>query len=188
LPAFEKEYERVAGASICSQVQYLDIKTYLPNDILAKVDIASMAHGLEVRTPLVDVDVAQFAATIPEGFHIGRNGSGQWEGKTLLKKVATQWFPENFVRRKKQGFGVPISNWFSKGGIWDQELMGRLRAGTSPLRDFFTEAGIDEVIGNRFAGPIWLLLFLDEWLRYEGQTADAVIPFPEGSRPTQYHL
>ena len=186
LPVFEKEYERVTNASICSRVQYLDIKTYLPNDILTKVDIASMAHGLEVRTPLVDVDVAQFAATIPEDFHIGRNGSGQWEGKTLLKKVATRWFPQDFVRRKKQGFGVPISHWFSKGGIWDEELTGRLRAGNSPLREYFTKAGVDEVIGNRFAGPIWLLLFLDEWLRYERQSMSDPVGYADRCGLTQY--
>ena len=186
LPVFEKEYERVTNASVCSRVQYLDIKTYLPNDILTKVDIASMAHGLEVRTPLVDVDVAQFAATIPDDFHIGRDSAGHWEGKKLLKKVAAQWFPEDFVRRKKQGFGVPISDWFSKGGILDKELTHRLRAGSSPLRDYFTDAGIDEVIRNRFAGPIWLLLVLDEWLRYERQSMSAPLGYVDRCSSTQY--
>ncbi len=186
LPVFEKEYERVTTAAVCSRVQYLDIKTYLPNDILTKVDIASMAHGLEVRTPLVDVDIAQYAATIPQDFHIGRNGSGQWEGKTLLKKVATQWFPPEFVGRKKQGFGVPISDWFSKGGILDQEVTGRLRAGDSPLKDYFCREGVDEVISNRFPGPIWLLLFLDEWLRYERQLGSDPVGCSSGCDPTNH--
>jgi asparagine synthase (glutamine-hydrolysing) len=179
LPVFEKEYERVTNASVCSRVQYLDIKTYLPNDILTKVDIASMAHGLEVRTPLVDVDIVQFAATIPEQFHIGRNNSGQWEGKKLLKRIATQWFSEDFVRRKKRGFTVPLSIWFSKGGILDKEAKHRLRDVTSPLTDYFTKGGINGVINKRSPAPIWQLLFLDEWLRYERQIVSNPVRRPD---------
>jgi asparagine synthase (glutamine-hydrolysing) len=179
LPVFEKEYDRVTNASLCSRVQYLDIKTFLPNDILTKIDIASMAHGLEVRTPLVDVDVVQFAATIPADFHIGRNSSGQWEGKKLLKRIATQWFPEDFVRRKKRGFTVPLSIWFSKGGILDKATTHRLRDATSPLTGYFTKGGVNGIINKRSPGPIWLLLFLDEWLRYERQIVSELVRYPD---------
>ena len=67
-------------------VQYFDIQNYLPNDILTKVDIASMMHGLEVRTPLIDMELWDFALTIPEKFNIQKVNNNHWEGKLLLKK------------------------------------------------------------------------------------------------------
>ncbi|MEM9386304.1 MAG: XrtA/PEP-CTERM system amidotransferase [Pseudomonadota bacterium] len=90
-----------------SLVQYLDFKTYLPGDILTKVDRASMAHGLEVRVPLLDHEFVQWSAQLPASLKLrGR------EGKYVLKKALEPHLPEDVLYRPKMGFGVPLGQWF----------------------------------------------------------------------------
>ena len=165
LAIFEKEFARTQGYSPCSRVQYMDLKTYLPYDILTKVDVASMMHGLEVRTPLVDIRVVEFAATIPESMSINRNSAGEWEGKLLLKKAAEQYYPSGFLQRPKMGFAVPIRKWFAPNGALRDALHDRLLGLHSPLREFFEPAVIARLIERNATGPLWLLLLLEEWLR-----------------------
>ncbi len=89
----------------------LDSLTYLPGDLLPKVDRMSMAHALEVRSPLLDYRVHEFAATLPNALRWHRV-----EGKVLLKRLAARrGLPEDLVHRRKQGFGVPIGHWFRDG-------------------------------------------------------------------------
>src|SRR5205085_8837725 len=83
--------------------QYLDFHTYLPYDILTKVDVASMYHGLEVRTPLIDLRVLDLATRPPLNLRMVRNGSGGRISKPLLKKILGKRMPHDFVHRKKQG-------------------------------------------------------------------------------------
>lgn len=166
-PLFEREYRKAASLSTCSQVQYLDIKTYLPYDILTKVDIASMMHGLEVRTPIVDIKVVEFAATIPESYNMKLDTGQQWVGKAMLKRNASRWYPKDFINRKKQGFALPISRWFGEDGILAGALTERLQDASSPLREYFTLAGMNELVKKKSTDHMWLLLFLDEWLRHE---------------------
>ncbi len=90
-----------------SLVQYLDFKTYLPGDILTKVDRASMAHGLEVRVPLLDHEFVQWSAQLPASLKLrGR------EGKYVLKKALEPHLPEDVLYREKMGFAVPLGRWF----------------------------------------------------------------------------
>lgn len=88
-------------------VQYLDMKTYLPGDILTKVDRASMAHSLEVRVPLLDHELVEWAFSLPSSLKL-RDG----EGKYLLKRALESALGEDFVRRPKMGFAVPLAAWF----------------------------------------------------------------------------
>ncbi len=83
--------------------------TYLPNDLLVKVDIASMANSLEARSPFLDHKVIEFAASLPENLKMKR-----FETKSLLKKVAARLVPPEVIYRRKMGFGVPIGNWFRR--------------------------------------------------------------------------
>jgi asparagine synthase (glutamine-hydrolysing) len=88
------------------QAQYLDIKTYLPGDILVKVDRASMANSLEVRVPLLDHTLVEWAARLPAGLKLhGR------EGKWLLKRALAPKLPAELLQRRKQGFSVPLADW-----------------------------------------------------------------------------
>ena len=157
------------GLSRCLQAQYLDIKTYLPYAILTKVDIASMMNGLEVRTPFVDKRVVEFAATIPESFNIRADAGQAWIGKRMLKRNATKWYDPAFLGRSKQGFGLPVSSWLGDNGKASPEVIGRLQDPHSRLRDYFRPDGIDQVIKYNVTGTMWLLLVLDEWLRYEAR-------------------
>lgn len=90
-----------------SLAQYLDLKTYLPGDILTKVDRASMAHSIEVRVPLLDHQLVEWISGLPTGlkYHQG-------EGKYLLKKAMEPWLPEDILYRPKKGFAVPLAAWF----------------------------------------------------------------------------
>lgn len=165
LDTFEREFARAQGYSPGSSVQYMDLKTYLPFDILTKVDVASMMHGLEVRTPLVDIRVIELAATIPEDRSIRRNSVGRWEGKLLLKKALQQYYPAEFLQRPKMGFAVPIQKWFGPDGALHETVLERLCQSNSMVLEFFEPAVIRHLVDWNAAGPIWLLLFLEEWLQ-----------------------
>ena len=165
LEYFEREFARAARYSDGNKAQSIDFKTYLPNDILTKVDVASMMHGLEVRTPFVDIRVAEFAASIPESFCLARDDRGQWEGKRLLKQAMEKYYPKDFLRRPKKGFAVPLAKWFASDGPLRNDLRERLTGSNSPLRELFEPAAIGALLEANASGPLWLLLFLDEWLR-----------------------
>jgi len=152
-------------------VQLADLRSYLPNDILTKVDVASMMNSLEVRTPLVDIRVAEFAARIPSSLNFGpvEGSEDVFEGKLLLKELLSRFFPKDFVHRRKQGFGVPVSHWFGAGEAAEREVRERLKSPTSPLHAFFRPEGIVERIQEPGANALWQMLFLDEWLRQHRQ-------------------
>jgi len=161
----EEEFQWARSPDPVQIVQFLDLRTYLPNDILTKVDVAGMMNGLEVRTPLVDHRVVDFASTIPSTFNIRRNDRGEFEGKLLLKSLLGRYYPETFIRRKKRGFAAPISKWLGPTGANPKTIQDRLLDPTSPLLSLFELNGITDVIRSETSAPIWQLLFLDEWLR-----------------------
>jgi asparagine synthase (glutamine-hydrolysing) len=84
-------------------LQYLDTKTFLADDILVKVDRASMAHGLEVRVPLLDHEVVEYAMSLEESYHFSTGDT-----KRLLKRVGERILPDAIVEREKEGFGSPL--------------------------------------------------------------------------------
>lgn len=100
-------YNKGDGPDHLSKILYTDIKTYLTGGILVKVDRMSMANSLEVRAPLLDYQVAEFAAKLPSSQKY-RNG----EKKYLLKEVFKPFIPESLLYRKKMGFSVPLADWF----------------------------------------------------------------------------
>ena len=102
-------YERADTQDPLSRIQYVDIKTYLTDDILVKVDRASMAHSLEVRAPLLDHKLMELAASMPSSMKLrGMNG------KYIFKKALKRLLPETVLHRRKMGFGVPLALWFRK--------------------------------------------------------------------------
>ena len=165
--AFEEERRHVQGLDPIQMAQYLDLRTYLPNDILTKVDVAGMMSSLEVRTPLVDHRVVDFVSTIPPEFNIRRNEEGVFEGKLLLKRLLSRYYPESFVRQRKRGFAAPVSNWLGPGQKRSENLRDRLMDSNGPLLDLFQPQGINAVIRSGASTPIWQLLFLDEWMRQQ---------------------
>jgi asparagine synthase (glutamine-hydrolysing) len=102
-----KYWDKVRGADHLTCMLYTDIKTYLPGDILAKVDRMSMAHSLEVRAPILDYRVVEFAASLPSKLKI--KGSSK---KYILKKAFEGQLPGEILNRRKHGFTVPLDVWF----------------------------------------------------------------------------
>lgn len=107
LSVMQQYYDRADTADPLSRIQYVDIKTYLPDDILVKVDRAAMAVSLEVRAPYLDHKFMEAVARIPSSLKL-RGG----EGKYILKKSLEPVLPKDILYRAKQGFGVPLHKWF----------------------------------------------------------------------------
>ncbi len=168
--AFEEADRRARGLSRLSYAQYLDYQTYLPCDILTKVDVASMYHGLEVRTPLIDLRVVELAARLPPEQRFRRNGSGEVTRKYLLKKLLGRRFPKEFVGRKKRGFGIPRSEWFAAGQsgrkLWERVVLNP----ESRLYEWFRPEAVRAQMSAHERGPednsgaLWLLVVLGIWL------------------------
>lgn len=103
----ERWYAQMRRADLLSRMQYVNIKTYLPDDILVKVDRMSMFHALECRSPFLDYRIAQFAARLPYAAKIDEQG----HGKRILRHILRKYVPESLTNRPKQGFTVPWSKW-----------------------------------------------------------------------------
>jgi len=152
-----------------SLVQYLDFKTYLAGDILTKVDRASMAHSLEVRVPLLDHRLVEWAATIdPAQKLAGGNG------KALLKRAMEPHLPQDVLYRRKMGFAVPLADWFRgplREPLW-QTLTGDTIAGTGIFdTDFLAEAFRRHQTGERdHSALLWSMLMFAGFLEQMGLT------------------
>jgi asparagine synthase (glutamine-hydrolysing) len=95
-----------AAPTEIERMQFLDMNFYMAEDILTKVDRASMAVSLEVRAPFLDPRIAQFAASLPLEYKLKGN-----KGKYILKKAVEPLLPKNILQRPKKGFGIPIADW-----------------------------------------------------------------------------
>jgi len=170
LQSFDAAEAVVSAINNCSspdalnRVLFADQQTYLPGDLLVKNDRMTMAHGLESRSPLLDHRVVEFAARLPGDLKIrGRTR------KVLLKKLLQKWFPDDFIHRRKQGFAVPLAEWFrgelrplaesyfgnlaiAEDGFLDQDAVQSL------YRDHLTGAARHEHV-------LWSILCLEEWYR-----------------------
>ncbi len=151
-----------------SMIQYLDMKTYLPGDILTKVDRASMAHALEVRVPLLDHKLVEWISGLPPEMKL--NGS---EGKYIFKKAMEKYLPHDILYRRKQGFAVPLAAWF-RGPLRarvQQALLGPTLADTGMFnQDYLRELVEQHLSGRRdYSAPIWTLLMFEAFLKKEMQ-------------------
>ena len=107
LSVMQSHYDRAEGADPLSRIQYVDMKTYLVDDILVKVDRASMANSLEVRCPLLDHKFMELVAEIPSNLKL-HNG----RGKYIFKKALARMLPSAVLNRPKKGFSMPVAEWF----------------------------------------------------------------------------
>jgi asparagine synthase (glutamine-hydrolysing) len=147
-----------------SIIQYLDLKTYLPGDILTKVDRASMAHALEVRVPLLDHKFVEWVSGLPSSLKL-RNG----EGKYIFKKSLESHLPEDILYRAKKGFSIPLASWFRgplKQRVRDA-LLGPTLADTGIFNIAFLTEMVDQHQSGRrdYSAPIWTLLMFEAFLR-----------------------
>ena len=149
-----------------SMIQYLDMKTYLPGDILTKVDRASMAHALEVRVPLLDHKLVEWISGLPPDMKL--KGS---EGKYIFKKAMEKYLPHDILYRRKQGFAVPLAAWF-RGPLRErvqQALLGPNLAATGIFNQDFLRQMVEQHQSGRrdYSAPIWTVLMFEAFLRKE---------------------
>lgn len=157
-------YRRFCGNDDLSRLQYMETKTYLAEDILTKVDRASMLCSLETRAPLLDHELLELVATIPSDLKL-KNG----EKKYILKKLMVNYLPENIIYRKKKGFNIPLSKWFKAD--FNQYARDLLLSATSSNRGIFNTTTIERILdthskkGRNLSDIIWALLFFESWCR-----------------------
>ena len=155
-------FKRANGIGILDAMLLTDQMTYLPNDLLVKVDIATMAVSLEARSPFLDHHVIEFAASLPQEFKARRLTT-----KYLLKKVLRKLLPSENLNRRKMGFGVPIGHWFR--GEMQPFLREVLLSEKALRRGLFKPEAVRQLIelhtrGERdYSQQLWTLLMLELW-------------------------
>lgn len=175
LNQFRELYDQAPGEDPLSKIFYLDIKTYLVDDILQKVDRASMAHSLEVRVPLLDHQVVEFAYSLPLALKL-RDGSGKY----ILKRAVERHLPDGHANLPKKGFNMPMQPWM-QGALrgWSENIL--LNTSTP----YLNPAGIGQVWNEFQKGSTHLKDILAVLLNYQlsarlwctnqnGRTANAV--------------
>ncbi|TWU57975.1 asparagine synthase (glutamine-hydrolyzing) [Rubripirellula reticaptiva] len=157
-------WARSEGRDVVTRASTSDILSYLPCDLCTKVDIASMAHGLEVRQPLLDYRIVEFAASLPVDMKFrGRRG------KLILQDTFGSMIPPSIFTRKKMGFGIPIGAWFRnelKPMVHDTLL-----ADDAKIAPIFRKEAVAELVRSHETNEqnhgyrLWNLLTLEKWLR-----------------------
>ncbi len=141
-----------------------DQQHYLPDCLMVKTDIASMANSLEVRSPFLDHKLVEFSAGIPNDMRLTREG-----GKMILKSLARDLLPPDIINKKKTGFGVPLNRWFR--GELSELLRSTLLDEVSLRRGLFNPRQLQHMVNEQISGArdwsnrLWATLFLELWFR-----------------------
>jgi asparagine synthase (glutamine-hydrolysing) len=160
----EDLYDSAMASSFLDRTLSVDVHSYLPDDILVKVDIASMANSLETRSPFLDHVLMEFAARCPVDLKMHRS-----DGKYLVRKAMEPYLPRDVIHREKMGFGMPVAEWFREDlreMAYDVLLSSRALS-----RGYFRKEGVRGLLEEHVAGRedhayrLWALLFLELWFR-----------------------
>ena len=146
-------------------LQRLDVATYLPGDLLLKADIASMAHSLEVRSPLLDHTVLELGVSLPASLKVDG-----FRGKIALRRAFADALPPDVAKRGKSGFGVPIARWFREElrTVATDVLLGETARARAQMRPGVVAQLLDDHVSGRadHAHRLWCLLMLELWQQH----------------------
>jgi asparagine synthase (glutamine-hydrolysing) len=166
-PLYQDDTAEVLRSTLptLSKAAYLDLRFSLLGDMLVKVDRMSMAHALEMRSPLLDHKLVEFAASLPPELKLRG-----WESKAILRDVLRPMLPAATMQKRKQGFGVPLRSWL-RGELWQMvsDYLGAENGGLPP--ELFDRAAVQRLIVSHHRGDadhsaaIWLLLNYAAWYR-----------------------
>jgi len=167
---YSKWYKKAKSNNLdtYSTVSYLDYKTYIHGDILTKVDIASMMNSLEVRTPLIDVEIINLMAKIPTKHKISRNYDGTWQKKKILNTIASKRFGKKFTERKKQGFNAPIEDWFTDKTNFGTQINSIIKSKQSKIYEFLNFEEVNKIFEDSTAinfNRKYQFFVLEMWLK-----------------------
>jgi asparagine synthase (glutamine-hydrolysing) len=182
--AFRTHFDRVRGQDHLRRILYVDLKTWLPNDILVKMDRMAMANSLEVRSPLLDHHVIEFAAGLPsEMKYHGRTS------KYLLKRFAERRVPPSVIHRPKMGFSIPLASWLrgelrpmAEDLLLSERALGRSYFQPETIRGMWTRHQEGQ---RNHAHHLWALMVLELWHRMfvdESAPAEAALRMPGAGR------
>ena len=164
-----RPYRECGSNSAVQKAQYADLKVYMPNAPLVKVDRMSMAHGLEIRCPLLDHRLVELAFTIPTETKLA---DGQ--PKSLLRGLAERRLPEDLVHRPKTGFSAPVGSWLAGpyAGRFRDDVLGP----DSMSRDVVDQARVRQLFcehlnGHDHSYALWAIWMLERWARQDSQAA-----------------
>jgi asparagine synthase (glutamine-hydrolysing) len=167
-PPSMESYWRDLEQSPGQEMLWLDLMTYLPDDILAKVDRMSMACSLEARSPLLDTELIEFAAALPVAHKLTGRST-----KIVLRRLAQRYLPQEILDRPKQGFAIPLGGWLrDELKPWMEEL---LLGGGGELKRIVRLETLERMIGDHQRGrrdlsqQLWALMVLAVWLRGAGE-------------------
>jgi asparagine synthase (glutamine-hydrolysing) len=168
--AFLDEYRRVwdeaEGGNLLDRLLFLNLRTYLLDDLLPKVDRMAMAHGLEVRSPFLDTAMVELSLRLPPSTKLLGLSL-----KRVLKHAMADLLPPQILHRRKHGFGLPLARWFRED--LRGYLLARLLAPEARLRSYLHPQAIDRMVGEHLTSEadhshaLWALLTFEEFLRKE---------------------
>ena len=168
-------WAQASGGDVVDKMLEVDVATYLAGDLIPKIDIATMAHGLEARSPLLDHELMEFAASIPASLKV-RGAEKKW----ILREAMRGWLPDDILDRPKQGFTVPMSSWL-RGDLraWSRDV---LLDRTTLQRGYFEPAAVRRLLDRHDGGAdgeakrIWSLVMLELWHREYVDVAAGALP------------
>jgi asparagine synthase (glutamine-hydrolysing) len=160
----EEPWGNASGEDLIDVLLEVDVKTYLPGDLLVKMDIATMAHSLEARSPFLDTDVMELGASLPGSLKV--QGI---EKKLVLREALRGWIPDEILDRPKWGFAAPVAEWFRTD--LREYLRDVLFDPVTTRRGYFHEHVIAQYFDSHVSGRmdnsprLWALLMLELWHR-----------------------
>ncbi len=155
-------FQKMRTQGFLSQMQYADIKTWLVDDLLMKVDKTTMAHGIEARVPLLDKEIVEFSFNIPSDLKLKGN-----TGKYVFRKLAGSFLPREIIERRKHGFNVPINQWLD-GQLKD--IVSQMLSESNVHKEYFKYKYINNLLNNKtskmdYSYKLWALLTFEMWHR-----------------------